>query len=282
MLTRNAKLLCCIDPATQSGLEVGPLATPIVTREMGSIRYVDYATSEQLKAKYTGSPNVDTSRIVEVDYVWGVQSLPELAKEAAPFDYAIASHVIEHVPDFISWLQEMRAVLKPGGILSLAIPDKQFCFDYYRHVTKPADVIESYLRRSRKPSPRQIFDYLSSAVSRQGMISWDTAVNDWELTPIHSESEAWKMAYDSFISDSYLDAHCWVFTPSSFLRLLKSLMNLELFDFKIVQFYETAGSEFFVSLEALDSHLDKATLLQHQLSSLPNIPLQPSEAHTSA
>ena len=176
MLTRNGKILSCIQPSSQLGIEIGPLTSPIVTRDMGAIRYVDYATAEELKAKYADEAGVDTSKIVEVDYIWGAQSLPDLVGNEAPFDYAIASHVIEHVPDLIGWLKELHAILKPGGILSLAIPDKRFCFDYRRDLTKPADILEAYLRRSRKPSPRQVFDHLASAVARQGAIAWSGGV----------------------------------------------------------------------------------------------------------
>ncbi|MCY7273284.1 MAG: class I SAM-dependent methyltransferase [Phormidesmis sp. CAN_BIN44] len=72
---------------------------------------------------------MNLSKIVDVDYVWGEKSLIDLLETEAPLDYVIASHVIEHVPDFIGWLSEVRGILKPGGILSLAIPDKRQCLD---------------------------------------------------------------------------------------------------------------------------------------------------------
>jgi predicted SAM-dependent methyltransferase len=34
----------------------------------------------------------------------------------------IASHVIEHTPDLVTWLAEIRAILQPNGTLRLAIP----------------------------------------------------------------------------------------------------------------------------------------------------------------
>jgi predicted SAM-dependent methyltransferase len=251
MATRKTKLLSCINPATQFGLEIGPLTNPIVTRDMGEVRYVDHATTEDLRAKYKNDSSIDVNSIVEVDYVWGAQSLPELVKREVPFDYAIASYVIEHVPDFVGWLKEVRAVLKPGGILSLAIPDKRFCFDYYRSLTKPADVLEAFLQSAKRPSSRQIFDYFSSAVSRHGAITWEGQVDEHELATIHSELYAWEMASKAFKSAIYEDVHCWVFTPESFFQLLKTLNNLELLEFKVAKFYETTGCEFYVSLEAI-------------------------------
>lgn len=272
MMTREQKILSCINPATQIGIEIGALTNPIVTREMGNIRYVDHATTEELRSKYAHDPNVDTTKIVEVDYVWGSQSLPELVGDEAPFDYVIASHVIEHVPDFIGWLKEVRAILKPNGVLSLVIPDKQRCFDYYRNTTKPSEVLEAYLQHSRKPSSRQIFDYLASAVSRNGAIAWGSDYQENELQPIHSIFQAWEITKQAFTTGSYVDAHCWVFTPHSFFELLQALIQLNLFDFKVASFHSTEGCEFFVSLQALaradSSERDELHL---QLQSLPTI-----------
>ena len=241
---------------------------PIVTPEMGTIRYVDHETTEGLKAKYAHDPNVDINQIVDVDYVWGTQKLPELVGDATLFDYVIASHVIEHVPDLIGWLKEIQTVLKPGGILSLVIPDKRYCFDYYRQLTKPADVLEAYLRSSRKPSPRQIFDHFASCVYWRGMCAWSGEVEKSELFPYHSEAQAWEAAQSAFIQDHYCDVHCWVFTPYSFFQLFKTLVNLNLLDFKIARFHPTEGCEFFVSLQALENIDDQIADRNVQLESL--------------
>jgi len=270
-VTRVDKILYCIEPASQRGIEIGALISPIVTPDMGDIRYVDHETTEGLRKKYSHDPNVDVSKIVEVDYVWGVQSLPELVGVDAPFDYVVASHVIEHVPDFIGWLKEIRAVLKPGGILTLAIPDKRFCFDYCRQLTQPAEVIEAFLRKSRKPSLRQIFDFFSSVVCREGAFTWVSEVNPAidQLTPMHSDEDAWKLTSQALAEDTYIDVHCWVFTPHSFFELLRALIQLELIDFKVAQFFETIGCEFYVSLQALDPEMPLEERQRTQLESLP-------------
>ena len=118
--------------ATSRGLEIGALHKPLVSRQASDVRYVDYATTEELRANQF-DPAVTLSDIVEVDIVWGGQPLPQLVGE--PVDYVVASHVIEHVPDLIGWLHELHGVLKPGGVLGLAFPDKRFTFDRLRHDT---------------------------------------------------------------------------------------------------------------------------------------------------
>lgn len=254
MANRLEKILSCIDVSNQVGLEIGALTNPIITREMGNVYYIDHLTTEELKIKYTNDPIVDINKIVNVDYVWGKKSLPELVGEGKLFDYLVASHVIEHVPDLISWLKEIHAVLKPGGILSLVIPDKRFCFDYYRQVSTIAEIIDAFLRKSKKPSPKQIFDCLTLCTACNGDISWDSTldIENAKFDFLYSEIDAWETVRRGFENDQYIDTHCWVFTPQSFLKILNSLINLGLFDFEIEQFYPTTGCEFYVSLKALN------------------------------
>jgi len=267
-MTREEKILANIYPETQSGLEIGPLTKPIITREMGTVRYVDHATTEELRAKCAPWGTIDISKIVDVDYVWGEKNLKELTGNECPFDYIIASHVIEHVPDFIGWLKEIRSVLKTGGILSLAIPDKRFTFDYFRQVTKPADILEAYLLQEKKPSLRHIFDYKSEFVHRRGNFSWKVKGFEKELVHEHTLNQAWEIMQNAFKNNEYIDVHCWVFTELSFMELLKALVNLDLFDFKIAHFFRRAGIEFFVSLEAIDSNLSINERKRIQLDSI--------------
>ncbi|MBK8619804.1 MAG: hypothetical protein IPN96_22540 [Anaerolineales bacterium] len=53
-LDRQSKLLRQISPATQEGLEIGPLCWPIVTKteSNGHIYYVDFSTAEKSREKY--------------------------------------------------------------------------------------------------------------------------------------------------------------------------------------------------------------------------------------
>jgi len=191
-----------------------------------------------------------------------------LTNKDCPIDYVIASHVVEHVPDFIGWFKEIRNVLKTGGILSLAVPDKRFTFDYLRQITRPADVLEAYLLKSKKPTARQIFDYKSEYVNRNKAFTWSLKE---KLIREHSISESWDITQNAFRNNNYEDVHCWVFTELSFLELIKTLVNLNLFDFKIANFFDRTGIEFFVSLEAMDSDIDPTERINVQLESIKTV-----------
>jgi predicted SAM-dependent methyltransferase len=277
-LTRKDKLLHHIDPPNQLGIEIGALDRPIVTRQMGQIRYVDHDTTEALRVKYADpSTQIDTSKIVDVDYIWGEKGLGELLQAESPVDYLIASHVIEHVPDFVGWLNEIHSILKPGGILSLAVPDKRRCFDYLRNPTRTGDVIDAYLKKKKKPSPGQIFDDVCSQVSIQGkLFSWDTnQIDETQLVHSSSVEDAWIVAKNSFNSNEYRDSHCWVFTPASFFRVLSELTSLGLFKFEVTQFYDTSGNEFHVSLKSTDNP-DRAKIADFAASLLLSEKAEPS------
>lgn len=265
-MTRTEKLLYKINPDLQKGLEIGPLNRPIVTKSMGEIWYVDHATTEEIIGKCESWGTIDVSEIVHVDYVWGENNLKELTSENYPFDYLIASHVIEHVPDLIGWFKEARSVLKTGGILSLAIPDKRFTFDCLRNLTKPADLIEAFFLKSKRPSLKQIFDYKSGFVHRQK--DYNNLGFTEKLIYEHSLTEAFEITRKAFDTNQYEDVHCWVFTELSFLELLESLINLDLFDFKIKQFFKRTEIEFIVSLEAMDLNIDKSERIKIQLESI--------------
>lgn len=48
-------------------------------------------------------------------------------------DYVFASHVLEHIPDYIKSIQEWHRVLKPGGYLIICVPHR----DLYEKKARP-------------------------------------------------------------------------------------------------------------------------------------------------
>src|SRR5450432_2417461 len=102
-MDRRGRLLGGISPALSTGLEIGALHSPLIPREEGRVRYVDYAPAETLRANFR-HPDANAADIVEVDIIWGERPLRDCLQE--PVDYIVASHVIEHVPNLVGWLLE--------------------------------------------------------------------------------------------------------------------------------------------------------------------------------
>lgn len=288
-MTRLEKLLQHIDPAGQTGLEIGALTRPVITQAMGPVRYVDHCSTAELRAKYQSDPNIDETTIVEVSYVWGEQPLAEVVG-GEKFDYIVASHVIEHVPDMVGWLRELAAVLKPGGILSLAIPDKRWSFDCRRENTHFGQMVQAFVEGRRRPSLGQVVDHFSSEVQADTGALWDGRASLASLQNVRQIDEFDVMrneerlrAYQHAINEEhlYLDVHCNTFTPYSFIELLRQLATIGLLDYRVLQFHDTPTNdfEFFVVLQRLpeeDTSEARKNVISGSLPQLPP-PLLPGE-----
>jgi hypothetical protein len=220
----------------------------MVTKQDGDIIYVDYADADSLRKHYAGSPSVDATKIVETDAIWGKQTLVETLKRQV--DFIVASHVIEHVPDLITWLGELRDALKADGQVRLAIPDKRFTFDILRRESELSDILDPYVTSARVPKPRAILDYYLNATQVDPLAAWRGELNESNPTRPNTFEPAMAMARDAAINGTYHNAHCWVFTPRSFANLLEQLSALGLVQFACDQFFDTEVNtiEFFVSL----------------------------------
>lgn len=233
----------------KSGLELGPLDSPLILKSESDVFYVDHTSTEELQKKYRNEP-VTLNKIVAVDYVVGSQTLRR-AVRGKKFDYIVASHVIEHIPDIISWFQDMAAVLKPNGIVSFVIPDKRFTFDITRNNSRPGDVLGAYLEKHKKAATSTLYDYFSE--HRNNVIAdevWNNPYRDFSKKPRrYKETEAYQMCLDNLKPDRYVDSHCHVFTPYSFFEIIKSLILHDLFPFEIIEFVDTPQNllEFYVT-----------------------------------
>lgn len=232
------------------GLEIGPSHNPVAPKRQGfNVEIVDHLDQQGLIEKYRHH-GVDVDAIEPVDYVWSGEPLSELIADTGRYDWIIASHVIEHVPDVIGFLDECQKLLKPAGVLSLAVPDKRFCFDHFRPISSTGDLIQAHLEKRRRHPPGWVFDYFSSAASLNGVITWVQG-NRGTLKYIHPIEQARQLFMSSLAQDSpYIDIHGWRFTPSSFRLVLLELRFLELIGLNEVCFVESRGCEFFVSLSA--------------------------------
>ena len=230
------------------GLEIGPSIRPLAPKKKGfKVQSIDHLTAKELKEKYRDH-GINLDEIEEVDFVWSGQPLPELVGKTKCYDWIIASHVIEHVPNLISFLQECERLLTNKGILSLAVPDKRYCFDYFSPISSTGAILDAHGEKRTKPSQGQIFEHYANACSRRGAISWSTGLRGPPDKLIHPFDEAranWQRASSS---PDYIDVHCWRFTPLSFQVLIADLSKLGLVNLEIKHAFPRTGSEFYVSL----------------------------------
>jgi hypothetical protein len=174
--------------------------------------------------------------------VWGRNTLHEAIK-GRYVDYVVASHVVEHVPDLVTWLLELAAVLKPTGEVRLAVPDRRFTFDYFRRESRLPEVLASYIARARVPQPYSVLDHCLAAADVSTAQAWQQRIDPDSVKRHHTWQGALHLARDAFENGNYHDVHCWVFTPRSFARLIADLSKMELLDFACESFCDTRHNE---------------------------------------
>ena len=212
------------------------------------VHILDHASASDLRAKYQGH-GINLDNIEEVDFVWKEEQLNELIDDTDCYKWIIASHVVEHVPDLISYFQKFEALLKKDGLLSLVVPDKRYCFDYFTPVSTTGDWLDAHINKRVKPNSGQVFDHFSNASKRQGNIAWgDDGAGAVADALVHTFTEAKAHWHKSATTDEYIDVHCWRFTPASFKLLISDLQGLGLINMEVKAEFGTTGCEFYVTL----------------------------------
>jgi len=125
------------------GIEIGALHNPLSVPRSGRVKYVDRMTLEDLRKHY---PDLNVKDLVKVDIIDDGERLAGIMDSSQ--DFVIANHFIEHTQNPILAVKNMFRVLKDGGSLYLAVPDKRYTFDKQRPST-PID----HLVRDHKEGP---------------------------------------------------------------------------------------------------------------------------------
>lgn len=197
--------------------------------------------------KYKGNPDI-TRRIVDVDIIWAGGPIKDEFRDYAPVDLILASHVIEHVPNLIMWIRQLTSLLTERGVISLAVPDKRFTFDYLRAPSSLGDVIDAYQMNLERPSLRHVIDQRRYAVRYRGANFWADGVPEDALEIAFPSSAVVQGFVERWQKGDYIDTHCWVFTPASFIKMMDELRGLGLIDVAPTAAPVRFGHEFIVHL----------------------------------
>ena len=277
--SRSETLLAPI-PRDGKILEVGPSYGPVAPKSEGwNTRTLDYTTKEALVAKFASLPGADVARIEEVDFVWRGGKLSEAipAHERGTFDACIASHVIEHTPDLVSFLNSLEVLLKGDGIVALAIPDKRYCFDYFRPLTTTGQVVAAHMEERSQHGAALAFDYAAYSAESGGSIIWGQHPAR-RLRLVNSLETAQGLAHSVHDSEDYVDLHAWCFVPASFELILLELAMLGKTDLRVERITPADGCEFLCWLrrggKAVVATLSEAEKADARLALLKRIMLE--------
>jgi hypothetical protein len=211
-----------IDVSKQVGLEIGPHNQPMVKKNEGPIKFLDYLNRSELIAS---DPHVSyLDDIPETDYI--VKSNDYLLYVKDKFDYLIAAHVLEHAPNFIGSFQQFCEMLNPGGVLFIALPDKKFTFDKYRTNTMLSHVLYDYFNKVEKASIEHLIeDFLY--YDRQFIGSDQNIEERLSLNLISTK----------VTTEPHIGLHCHVFQSETILdTLIKPILAMNLVKFILLEF----------------------------------------------
>lgn len=190
-----------------SGLEIGALHQPLPLRRGVRVRYVDRCPVGELRRHY---PELADHAFVPVDLVDDGETLATIGEESV--DFVVANHFLEHTEDPIGALGHHLRVLRPGGVLFLAVPDKRRTFDAPRPVTALEHLVRDH-RDGPEWSRRAHFE-------------------EWARLVDHVPPEAVADRASQLERDDY-SIHFHVWTPTALLGLLGHAAHEEALPFAI-------------------------------------------------
>lgn len=211
------------------GLEVAPFFNPMTDKALLNMIYTDYVSTEENRRKASGMPGLpDNIKVPEIDFVWiPGKPLRECAPDDVKFDFAVASHVLEHVPNPIGWLNEILEVMKVGAILAIVLPDKRTTNDYFRHESSDAELVGWWLERPAIPTTAQIYDFLSNGYQPVDGRPPEFLSNfaPSELRRTYEDTDIVNFMLYSFNERKYIDIHCSVWTPDRFVSAVRRMVT---------------------------------------------------------
>lgn len=201
-----------------SSLEIGALNVPTLLPGECDSRFLDWFSTDHLRARHKDNPVVPPDTIVPIDYV--VADTNFASQVDRTFDLLIANHVIEHVADMIGWFDQLEQLSKPGGYLFLAVPDRRYTFDYFRPEHDAVDIVRAHEDGLDRPSRFQIAKHLYYFTNVTHKQIWAGEVPE-EFVPRMTFAEA--LEKSESLAEGYADVHCWIFTRETFERTMDAL-----------------------------------------------------------
>jgi SAM-dependent methyltransferase len=258
-MDRRAQILKYITK-NQKGIEIGPWFAPLAPKREGyNCLSFDVFDTDTLKQMAEQDPAVHRNQIVDIESVDIVGSAVNIRDVIAArgdlgsFDYIVSSHNFEHLPDPLRFLQGCECVLKAGGMLSMAIPDKRTCFDYFQPISTLGSWLEAFFDKRTHPTPLQLLEHCSlrSEYAKNGeksLVFLDVE-DPKNVIALKSLKEAYNLMIEMTRSDNaaYPDVHCSVLTPSTFSLILRDLTFLGLLKLSIEEIVQN-NAEFHVHL----------------------------------
>lgn len=121
------------------GLEIGAVNCPFDVD--ANVTYLDQVNTQELLRRHADDANVED--VIPVTLVSKRLNYNFIADEA--YDFAVASHVLEHMANPGKTIRELSRIIRPNGVLYFVVPHKDRCFDHSRRATPLNELVWKYI-----------------------------------------------------------------------------------------------------------------------------------------
>ena len=209
--------------------------------ETAVVHYADFLSREELISRANqislNGGSRDPQNVPEIRWILseGYEQID------VNYDAVISHHCIEHQPDLIAHLWNVKSILCSGGWYLFSIPNKYHCFDHFIPESTIVDVIAAHYMRCKKPSFKSVLEHrvFTSHTFHDGINPYDSLDS--------SASSRIDLAFKEFSENEYVDVHCWQFSPLSLKKIFNQLGLLGLIPGISELKVYPGGSEFYVA-----------------------------------
>ena len=213
---RKSALSKYVDLRNKRGLEVGPLHAPTVSKSESDISYMDYKTREE-QIQRCNETKVYFPYIPETDILCPDGDFTKVLTKK--YDYVIANHVIEHIPDFIGWFKKWETFINDDGVFFLEIPDKRYTFDKDRRETTVFHILADYYHQSTNVNFEEFLEKEFHFGSGPDMFSKFTDL------------------IQAFECKGYVDMHYHVFNHETFMKnIFQPILDTGLLSYSVLEY----------------------------------------------
>jgi predicted SAM-dependent methyltransferase len=181
------------------GIEIGAANRPLPMPGGARVTYVDRKGLDGLYAEY-GS--VLRFGIVAPSVVDDAQTLGCFAD--ASLDFVVACHVVEHLEDPLAFFRSCARVLRAGGVVFCAVPERELTFDRRRALTPFGHLLADHRDGPEASRAAHFRDYVRLADIQDGARAWtDEAGYERQVAKLMEEDAS--IHYHVWNRETFLD-----------------------------------------------------------------------------
>src|ERR1700712_4627387 len=243
----NRKSFVELIPKKGRMLEIGPLDNPQLNFNSPDYYSIDVFTKAQLIENYKDDSNVNKDKIIEPSFIVVNNDYSPIQHK---FRTIFSSHNIEHMPCVVTFLNNLEQLLDDDGCIYFVIPDKRYCFDYYKKETDIYDVLQLFYEKNSRPRLMDVLKMKTQSTHNDSYAHWSSDNHGID----HSEAslvQLYEPILRQYNTGVYIDAHVSTFTPHSFMKIIGMLSKLKLINLEVHKLYHTlrGATEFYAILK---------------------------------